>query len=270
MMLCALELVDCGFPEYWDDVHRFWRNHLSESQIRNARYVGSDAPPPDSERRTSREIAQRILGGFSGGSMPNGNPVGRFRFLAGCCAGTAPQAMLAAWRATTETRRGILTVNLPVNKDSPLAEIEAGYPNEGCIRIRLKRSCRVVVRVFPWMPVPHEGTINGRPAGLERREDMVFFPQCEKGALLELKHELKTRRVMEHVGGNDYFGIWRGPDMIDILPHGSGYRFYQRGVGIPKEYPAPPAERTSGEVEILTEPLPMKETRLNRRKPPRV
>lgn len=270
MMQCALELVDCGFPEYWDDVHRFWRNQMVENQIVDTRFVATDAAATETAQRTYRDMGNRILGGFSGGSLPNSNPLAKFRSVAGCCAGTAPQAMLSAWRVATEFRRGILTINLPVNKDCAQAHVEVGYPNEGILRIKLKRACRVVVRVFPWMPVPHEGTIDGRPAGLERRDDLVFFPTCEKGSLLELRHELKTRRVMEHVAGNDFFGIWRGPDMIDILPHGLGYRFYQRQTDLPKEYPNPPADKTSGVVEVLTEPQPMKETRLNRRKPPRV
>lgn len=269
MMMCALELVDCGFPEYWDDIHRFWRNHLVENQIADTSFVAVDPSMAETPQRTYKDMDQRILGGFSGGSLPNTNPLARFRAIAGCCVGTAPQAMLAAWRVASEFQRGILTINLPVNRDSAQAKVEVGYPNEGLIRITLKKPCRVMVRVFPWMPVPHEGTIDGRPAGLERRDDLVFFPHCEKGAVLELRHELKTRRVMEHVAGNDYFGIWRGPDMIDILPHGYGYRFYQRISGLPKEYPHAPAERTSGVVEVLTEPQPMKETRLNRRKPPR-
>ncbi len=269
MMRCALELVDCGFPEYWDDVHRFWRNHLVENQIRETKFVVSDPDMADTACRTYNSIGDRLLGGFSGGSLPNANPMARFRSVAGCCSGTAPQAMLAAWRATTEFHRGILTVNFPVDKDTPQAQIEVGYPNAGFIRIRLKRACRVMVRVFPWMPTPHEGTIDGRPAALERRDDLVFFPGSEKGAVLELRHELKTRRVMEHVAGNDFFGIWRGPDMIDILPHGYGYRLYQRVKGVPLDYPNPPAERTSGTLDVQTEPPPMKETRLNRRKPPR-
>ncbi len=269
MMRCALELVDCGFPEYWDDVHRFWRNQLTENQIRETGFVVSDDSVADTERRTYRQIGDRLRGGFSGGSHPNSNPMARFRSVAGCCSGTAPQAMLSAWRATTEFHRGILTVNFPVDKETPQAKIEVGYPNAGYVRIRLKRACRVMVRVFAWMPTPHEGTVDGRPAALERRDDLVFFPPCEKGAVLELRHELKTRRVMEHVAGNDFFGIWRGPDMIDILPHGYGYRLYQRVCGIPKDYPNAPSERTSGTLEVQTEPPPMKETRLNRRKPPR-
>jgi len=271
MIICALELVDCGFPEYWDDVHRFWRNHLAENQIADTRFVATgEKEMEETAQRTYRDMPGRILGGFSGGSLPNANPLARFRSLAGCCSGTAPQGMLAAWRMATEHRRGILTVNLPVNKDFAHAKIEVGYPNEGLIRITLKKACRVMVRVFPWMPTPHEGTVDGRPAGLERREDLVFFPQCEKGAVLELHHDLKTRRVMEHVAGNDYFGIWRGPDMIDILPHGQSYRLYQRIGGVEKECPEPLVEPTATQLETFTEPPPMKETRLNRRKAPRI
>ncbi len=271
MMQCALELVDCGFPEYWDDVHRFWRNHLAQSQIVETDFMPKSTDKvKDTEQRTYKNIAERVKGAFSGCSSPNSVSLARYRSIAACCSASAPQAMLSAWRRAAEFSRGNLIVNFPVDFENQVAKVTVGYPNTGYVRIKLKKPCRVIVRVFPWMPAPHEGTIDGRPAGLERRDDQVSFPSAEKGAVLEFKHELKMRRVMENVMGLDFFGLWKGPDMVDILPHGFGVRLYQRIEGMPFDVPTSLGEGlTRAVTEPVIEPTNPKETRLNRRKAPR-
>ena len=270
MMVCALELVDCGFPEYWDDVHRFWRNHLAQSQLVETGFLPGAGKAVDTPQRTYKGVAERLRGGFSGCTAPNSLSLARPAAVCGACSATVPAAMLSAWRRAVEFSRGNLLVNFPVNCESDNAKIVVGYPNAGCVRIKLKKAARVIVRVFSWMPAPHEGTIDGRPAGLERRDDQVSFPACEAGSVLELRHELKTRRVMENVMGLDFFGLWRGPDMVDVLPHGLGLRLYQRVDGATLETPNPPAENLArGPIQPLIEPVNLKETRLNRRKAPR-
>lgn len=271
MMICAIELVDCGFPEYWDDVHRFWRNHLTQSQLFETSFIQSDSDKhKDTAQRTYQRIAERVKGGFSGCTTPNSVSLARYRGITPCCSAVAPKAMLKAWRRTAEFLRGNLIVNFPVNYEDDVAKITVGYPNSGFVRVKLKKTCRVIIRVFPWMPAPHEGTIDGRPAGLERRDDQVSFPTSEKDTVLEFRHDVKMRRVMENVMGLDFFGLWRGPDMVDILPHGFGLRLYQRAADIPFEAPTNLGEGlTKAITEPLIEPPSSKETRLNRRKAPR-
>ncbi len=270
MMECALELVDCGFPEYWDDIHRFWRNHLAQSQLADTGFMPDTKSPADTEMRTYKNMPARLLGGCFGGSAPNGMLLSRYNSISGYASGVAPQGMLLAWRRAIEYSRGTATINFPVNCENEVAQVRVGYPNEGAIRVKLKKACRVIVRVFPWMPTPHEGTRGGRPAALERRDDQVSFSNSEKGAELEFTHELKMRRVLENVMGLDFFGLWRGADMVDILPHGQGYRLYQRGVGVAVENPVFPEQyEPKAEVEHLIEPENLREARLNRRKAPR-
>lgn len=224
----------------------------------------------DTDQRTYKRIAERIKGGFLGCTTPNSVSLARYRGIAPCCSASAPKAMLKTWRRTAEFLRGNLIVNFPVNYEDANAKITVGYPNSGFVRVKLKKACRVIIRVFPWMPAPHEGTVDGRPAGLERRDDQVSFPPSEKGAVLEFKHDVKMRRVMENVMGLDFFGLWRGPDMVDILPHGFGLRLYQRAADTPFEAPTNLGEGlTKAITEPLLEPLSSKETRLNRRKAPR-
>ncbi len=270
MMECALELVDCGFPEYWDDIHRFWRNHMAESQLTDTEFIPKLKKAPETVQRTFQNMPTRMLGGFFGGSAPNSMLLSRYNSISTSASAIAPQGMLMAWRRAIELVHGNLIVNFPVNCENDAAKVTVGYPNEGSIRIELKKSSRVIVRVFPWMPAPHEGTRDGRPAALERRDDQVSFSSSEKKDVLEFSHELRMRRVMENAMGLDFFGMWRGADMVDILPHGSGYRLYQRSLEGKKESPVFPTEfNPKFEVEHIVEPENPRETRLNRRKAPR-
>lgn len=274
MMICALELVDCGFPEYWDDVHRFWRNHLAESQISDTSFILEANGIADSPLRTYSNMASRIRGGVTGASMPNLIDVRNFRAVSGSSSAMAPVGMLAAWKRVVEINRSIMTVNFPVNCDLPSVRLSVGYPRESSIGIKLKKDFKVMVRVYPWMTGPYEGTVDNRTAGLERRDDLVIFGDCKQGMSLKLNHEaMKTRRIMENVGGIDFFGMWRGPDMVDILQHGTyGYRLYQRAKGFPRELPSRSHNISPDrqQINILTEPQQLKETRLNRRRAPRV
>jgi hypothetical protein len=271
-MRSAHELVLSGFPEYWDDIHRFWRNHLANSQLTYTNFIKEDNSLEDTEQRTFKNIRERVKGAGFGASMPNTVEINRFNSISGSSSAAIPIAMLMAWKATIESSKNLVLINFPVNIETPDVKVEVGYPNAGYIRVKLNRDCRVIIRIYPWMPSPHEGTIDGRPACLERRDDLIAFSPSTKGTIVELRHELKTRRIMENVGGMSYFGLWRGPEMVDILPHASyGYRLYQRAVDGDKEFPviASNVSPLTRHFEILPEPQPLKETRLNRRRAPR-
>lgn len=268
MIMCALALVDCGFPEFWDDVHRFWRNQLAQSQIVHTDFINQATDKEDTAQRTYSDMKDRVRGAMSGAAMPNGIELVNFNMISGNASASAPVAMLAAYKRTLEFSKNTLLINFPVSCENEVAKITVGYPNSGSIIIKLKRDAKIMIRIYPWMPAPYEGTLNGRPTGLDRRDDILTVSDCKKGDILEFRHELKPRRIMENVGGMDYFGIWRGPDMIDILPHGNGYRTYQKIQGVKFELPTVSqyGNKDCNSLRIITEPQPLKETRLNRRR----
>ena len=271
MMICALELVECNFPEYWDDVHRFWRNHLVETQFDDTSFVAeAPAGAQDTDRRTYRDLPARLRGGFCGAAAPAFVFLNVPRVYSGRGSAAGPRGMLRAWRHAVEINRDILTVNFPIDIETDFARISVGYPNRGEIRIVTKRPLRINLRVYTWMSSPHEGTIDDKPAGLERREDHISFPKCRKGSTALFSHVLPTARVPENISSLQFWGIWRGPDMVDILPHGTGpgYRLYQCAEGVPRE-PIPRSASAADEIAPFCEPPVSKETRLNRRKAPR-
>lgn len=276
MMVLGLELIECSFPEYWVDVLRFWRNHLQQSQLDSAPWFDGpadpDAPkaPADTPRRTYRDVRRRLRGAFFGATAPSFVHLNRPRVLSARASAAGPRAMLWAWRHSMDLNRDIVTVNFPVDRETPYAKVSVGYPDEGLVSIELKKTCRINLRAFPWMVTPYEGTIGNRPAALERREDYISFPACPKGKAAVFRHDIRPRRMLENITALDFYVIWRGPDVVDILPHGAGcgVRLYQRDLGA-KADPVPQPTSAPDRIAPFLEPPVSKETRLNRRKAPR-
>jgi hypothetical protein len=272
MMRCAAALTDSGFNEYFDDTHRFWRNHLEESQLTDTSFLPApDARPADDERRTYRDIAARILGGVSGCTAVNNMQFSKYAAVSPHCTAAAAQAMAMMWqRVAAQSGACGLQVCFPVNYEDASVKVTVGYPNSGTIRAELKVGAQVSFRLYPWMGPFFEGRINDRPAPFDRRDEFITFEPLPAGSSVMISHELKTRRVMENVMGMDFFGVWRGPDMIDVLPHSFHVRLYQRVKGQPKELPDGFGQnRSAADLGPAAEPITAKEKKIVRRKPPK-
>lgn len=226
MIECASELINAGYDEFYDDLNRFARNQLVENQCKISSFVVVDNAIEDTEARTYREINKRILGGFSGWAAP-GN-ISFSHSVCGCCTGTAVQALQIFWDRAVEYRRGVVTVNMPVDKTIRQAEVAMGYPNEGYIRVNTKQPCDVAIRLHSWMPNNLEGFANGRRKTFDLEGNLAVFRNIPKNGTVELRHALRSRKVKEIVRGRSYIVTWRGPDVVNISPHGDGIRLYQR------------------------------------------
>ena len=237
MIVCAHELIACGYPEYWDVMNRFARNQLMENQVRYTGYVVCDNSLPDEPGVTYHEIDKRMLGGFTGGSEPNSISLTRFRSIAGCCVGTAPVALKTVWDDAVTMEDGVLTVNIPLDKQTDEYALSSGIPNEGRVTLTCRNACTAGFRLYDWIKCP-ELYLNGvRVNGMERNGALL----CEVNAddTLELHFALETATHKEHVRGVDYTVVTRACDVVDLLPRGEHIRLYQRDLSVPKYYPKP-------------------------------
>ena len=246
MIECASELIDCGCEQYYVDLCSFSRNQLVENQVQSGSFVAVDNSIPDTDEATWRDLDRRIVGGFSGGSLPNMISLSRFRSIAGCCVGTAPQALQIVWDRAVRYRRGRLTVDIPLDKTTRQAEVTMGYPNDGFVRVRALRDMDVAIRVYPWMGGKLSAALNGRRKALVVEGNLALFRGVRKGAVVELRHPLRTRTVREVARGRTYTVSWRGPDVVEISPRGTELRLYQRVEGKAKVYPRPTKGATGG------------------------
>ena len=237
MIVCAHELIACGYAEYWDVMNRFARNQLMENQVRYTGYVVCDNTRPDENGVTYRDIDKRMLGGFTGGSEPNSISLTRFRSIAGCCVGTAPVALKTVWDDAVTHEGEILTVNIPLDKETADYALSSGIPNEGRVRIVNKKGGKTGFRRYGWLDSPSLYLNGVKTDAME--QNGVIFALLAPGDTLEVRFKLETASHKEHVRGVDYTVVTRACDVVDLLPRGEHIRLYQRDLSIPKYYPAP-------------------------------
>lgn len=241
MIECALELVDAGLPQYWTDADRFTRNHLVESQIIDGGFVAVEERP-DTPDTTWHAMDRRIVGGFSGGTEGNAMSLKRFRSVAGCCVGTAPQALHLLWRRAVEQQADRLVVNSAFDHACDLARVACGYPNAGTVAVTPAATGSVALRSHPWMGEALTATLSGRPVAVTMVDGCWQVDAVSAGATVTFSHPLPERQSVETVRGKALTVHWRGPDVVDITPHpdADDLRLYQRRAGVPYQVPRPP------------------------------
>lgn len=236
MIECALELIDAGYDE-WDVVDKYTRNQLSEQQVKDGSFISVDNTRENEFDRTYTDIDKRVVGGWSGGGEANSISVTKFRSIAGCCVGTAPQALYAVWKRIAVRDGGKLFVNLPIEMENSNAKVEIGYPNNGFVKVSVKSDCDVYIRVYDYMGTAIEVLKNGKNMPLVYSEGCVLVAEAKTGDMVEIRHALETRMHIETVQEKEYHVYWRASDVIKIEPEGDHVRLYQRELGKAKVYP---------------------------------
>jgi hypothetical protein len=257
MVFCALELIDAGFPQYWDVVNRFMRNQMTENQIKDTSFIGVDNSRPDTPDTTFKDIDKRLVGGYSGGAEIASISLKRFRSVAGCCVGTAPQALLEVYQRIVQTTGKSTLVNLPIDRDHQALSLRTGYPNEGFVEITARKTGNFGLRVLPFQRQGMVLSVAGRRQPVWIKDDCVWA-DLKKGQAMRLEHDIANETRKEFVRGRQYEVIWRGCDVIDILPHGEPLRLYQRVAGQPKDIPAPGPRTAAAPGKINAAPTEQK------------
>lgn len=240
MIECGLELIDCGY-DYWDIVNKFSRNQLSEQQVKDGCFLSVDNTREDADGHTWKDMDKRVVGGWSGGAEANSISLSRFRSIAGCCVGTAPQALHLVWDRIVRQKGNDVYINLPIEKDDVLARVEIGYPNEGYIRVTAKTAGDYLVRAYDWMGTRISVTVNNEARPLLYKDNCVSVSNVKKGDVIVVEHPLEERVTREMVRDAEFTITWRGPDVVKMDPPGLPLMLYQREVGVPKSYPSPKA-----------------------------
>jgi hypothetical protein len=238
MILCCGELIKCGYDEYWNDMNLFARNQLTENQVKYTGYVVSDDSLPDKDGKTYHHLAERIIGGYTGGSEPGSISINRFRSIAGCCVGTAPIALGILWKNAVTEKDGVLTVNIHTEKHTADYSLTHRMPDEGQITLNVKKDCRAGFRIYPWMGEELTLSVNGTTVECVR-ENGAIYADLMAGQALTLSFPVDTVVKKEFFAGREYTEYWRGGDLIDLEPRGEHIRLYQRDNEVPKYYPTP-------------------------------
>ncbi len=235
---CSSELIDAGYDEYWNVINIFGRNQLIENQFKSASYVVVDNTKEDTETTTYHDIDKRLIGGFTGGGMPNSLSLTKFRNIAGCCVGMAPVGLNIIWQRAMEYKDGNAVVNIPLDKETGYAILKSDYPNRAYISITAKRDLNAAIRIYPWMG-EISGMLNGKKMNIVLSGGLAIIENMKAGDVVEFTHPMETLHKKEIAAGVEYEVVWRGPDVVDILPRGEHLRLYQRRKNMKKHLPTP-------------------------------
>jgi hypothetical protein len=248
MIQSSLELIDAGGDNHWDLISRFARNQLAENQIKDGCFISEDNSREDADGHTWKNLSKRVVGGWSGGAEPNSISLARFRSVAGCCIGTAPQALWMVYSRIVEEKNGEVYINMPIERDSDAAKVEIGYPNDGYIEVKAKRPGAFKIRAFDWMGASLSARKNGALVQVVYDDGCVVFPDVKKDDILRVSHPLHTVVKNEMCMDVNLTVKWRGPDVVEMSPKGAPLRLYQRIEGAAREYPRPIAAKSGAAV----------------------
>lgn len=239
MILCAWELIQAGYSEYWNDINSFARNQLVENQITSSTYVTVDNSLSDANGITYRDIDKRMIGGFTGGSYPNSISLTQFRSIAGCCAGLGPTAIKLVWDIAVTYSNDMYIVNIPMDKRTEDYELIMEYPNHGRMKIKLFCGGNVAFRYYPWMGSNINVFINGQIIPADIENGLIIMRGIQPNDEVTVSHGLRTVTKKEVVAGQTWKVVWRGCDVVELLPHGEHLRLYQRDLSKPIYLPKP-------------------------------
>lgn len=238
MIECALELIKCGYDE-WELVNKYTRNQLVEQQFTYGAFVTVDNSKEDENDKTWKDIDKRMIGGWSGGGEANSLSISKFRSIAGCCVGTAPQALYNVYKNIAVLSDCGLTINLPIDKEDENVSITTKYPDEGYLKIVTRIDTDLYIRQYEFMGSKIELRVNGKNVPVIYRNGLIYIPETNAGTKVELLHTICTVIKKETVQEREFDVYWRGSDVIKIEPEGEHLRMYQREKGKEKYFPLP-------------------------------
>jgi DUF1680 family protein len=150
----------------------------------------------------------------------------------------APVALNIIWQRAMEYKEGTAIVSIPLDKETDYAILKSGYPNKAYIGITAKRDMNAAIRIYPWMGKV-SGMLNGKKMNIVLRGGLAIIENMKTGDVAEFTHPMETVHRKETAAGVEYEVVWRGPDVVDILPRGEHLRLYQRRKDIKKYLPTP-------------------------------
>ncbi|MFH1005920.1 MAG: hypothetical protein V1800_00270 [Candidatus Latescibacterota bacterium] len=236
MINLAVLLAETGRNEYWEDVERFARNALAESQVLSRDMLPQpwrNVPEKVPGSRSYNRVPERVVGGFVGSIFPND------RFfeadwndgfgISGCCTPGGTKGLYLAWSHIVTRRPGGVWINLMLSANTPWVELHAALPYQGWLSILVKKISKVCVRIPSWAKRNTvEVTRNGAPQHLVWEDAYIVQEDLVEGDHLEVHFPVRTVQLSENVAGEDYLLHWRGFTVVGIEPAGNRMPLFQR------------------------------------------
>lgn len=229
MVELGIMLANGGYPEYWETVERFVRNHLTETQLLGTDWVDDEGSEADEDAR--RDVGDRSQGAFPGWAAPNDFvcDVGSDPDVMTCCIASGTRGLFLAWRNVVTEERDVVSVNFLLNRGTSRADVFSYLPHEGRVEVVANRDARRLrVRVPSWVdPTTLDVTRSGGPdADVRWDGPFVGLEDVSEGERVVLSFPMAERETTERAADREYRVEWRGDDVTSITPQGSHYPLY--------------------------------------------
>ena len=246
MIGLALQLSEAGVADYWDDVDRWTRNMLAESQILRTDWVyhlpGSVAITSGDPARYEHAIhvtpaqsidrvPERNLGSWPTSAAPNDwyeDGSGARGLVHGDTA-CAARTIYWIWHRILTHRDGKLRVNLLLNRASRWADVDSYVPYQGRVEIKIKQPVDLDVRVPEWVsPKDVRVQVDETERNVDWDGRYVHVGEVRPGDTAIVTFPIAERRDVVYIEKRKYTLVRRGNDVVEIYPRGRYYPFYQR------------------------------------------
>ena len=242
MIDLAILLARCGHYRYWGDAERFGRNHLAESQFRDAAWERqvpklsasaaaefiASCPPAQLKREGVRDV---FPGAFSGGSAPNAVvDTRRGHWWMGCCNAHGVHGLFVLWQHAVRSTRNAVRVNMLFSRSTPWAEVRSQLPRAGEVEVTMRQRGSLSVRI-PEDVARAEIAVDA-PNPWAWNDGYVQVDGLSPGAVVTISFPLAEHEETVDVLGDEYVVAWRGDTVMAIDPPGHVGPLYQRRAGL--------------------------------------
>lgn len=250
---CLADMVDISLrmavagqgDQYWDDADRWIRNQLAEAQLLQTDWIyrALRATPTSVPRRysTNERVPERLVGAFQGwGGVNEWSAYGPYRSwswgevpgdVQQCCTATGARALYYAWEhiLTYDSDRGLLKVNLLLNRASSWADIDSHIPYKGQVDVRVKQPLHLHVRIPEWVePGEVRAQLNGEDHRISFDGRYADLGPVKPDDVAVLTFPISEREDVVSIERQRYMLVRKGNDVVAVDPPGTRSPIYQR------------------------------------------
>lgn len=238
----ALILARHVDPKYWDVVEKTTRNHLLESQVRDASWLPDTPAKADEEDIVRVGLREKLIGAFAGWSSPNGllacaeelhpgwvrtderrpHYIPKVRAFQNCCAGAGIRALYQVWTNLAIFHNDTLDVNVLIDKHLPQAKITSFIPFRGCVRVELMAAASIRIRIPSNVTLDEmRATSGGQSIALTADSAYAKTPKLPAGTVVEFTMPMPTRTEAVTIANPRfqsyrYTAQWKGDTVISM------------------------------------------------------
>lgn len=235
----AIQLAQCGYPEYWGKAERLTRNYLVEAQLTDVSWMINTQKKQDDFQSTYDNVPERIKGCYVGWGAPNDfvDPKARrWRAIQNCCGPHGVFGTYMVWSSIVTYKESCevtgnsgVYVNMAINRDSQYAQVKSYLPFEGRVDITMHQRNDLFVRIPEWVDsTAIKVQINGMDVDVKLSAGYIELGEVEVGSLVVVRYPLRRCTTREEIEGTVYTLSWKGDTVVAIEPGGTIAPMFQR------------------------------------------